>query len=148
MTDPDISTMTPDAVRKEIADRLGWTDLEEHTYWEEDYYDTREVTAIEATPPHTDRTNRRLLPDWPNDPAAALELCEQIAFERDYKLLLYWFNAEKIARLRERFCPNTKMTMFVDISDLSVLYIGEADETSFALARLALTALRNEARGT
>jgi hypothetical protein len=59
-------------LNRRIAIALGWTDIHEGSYWEEDYYDTREVHTLFGTPPgHQDK---RPLRDWEHDLNAAMTL--------------------------------------------------------------------------
>lgn len=68
-----ISELSADELRREIAERLGWTDIQPFSYWEEDYYDTREVHTLRGMSPRGNA--QTLVPDWPADPGAALALC-------------------------------------------------------------------------
>lgn len=76
----EIDLTTPEglhALDREIAERLGWTNIEPVSYWEETYYDTYEVHALRGQSPgsHSDDS---LLPAYSTDANAALQLVSNL----------------------------------------------------------------------
>jgi hypothetical protein len=60
-----------------IAERLGWTEIEPVSYWEETYYDTYEVHTLRGKQPGAS-SNDTLLPAFATDLNAAIDLLKQI----------------------------------------------------------------------
>ena len=67
--------MNSEQVNMAVAKLLGWTDIEEKTYWLEDYYDISEVTGLEGVPKGSN--TRRLIPDYCHDLNAAMATAGQ-----------------------------------------------------------------------
>src|SRR5690606_20360036 len=66
---PDLHDLTDDALRRHLAERLGWRNLRATDYWQEGYYSTDHITdALEGIPPDGD--GMALVPDWPTDEGA------------------------------------------------------------------------------
>lgn len=134
MNDPDISTMTPDAMRREIAERLGWHVERDGSRCYMFSSDNELMTTLgypdeDTAWTYTIRSNR--IPDWPADPGAALELCLRIAQGKPWDVLV----GELTSGYYAWFVIGSEEVMHVF-----------GDTPALALSRLALAALRNKVR--
>lgn len=67
----DYGKMTDDELRRVIAERLGWTEIEEVSYWAEGYdFTAEQKTLTGKRGMHSDIP----VPDWPQSVDAALTL--------------------------------------------------------------------------
>ena len=139
--------MTPGDVREELFTRLGgtveplemerirvtWRGESIETSWYEDYLDSVGV------------------PDWPEDTAAALNLCSDLAQKHDWTLMLDWTHWPKEGETAAAFADiwyddNTQrhpLCYEIQVrkgAELEACGKSKAD----ALARLALAALRGQ----
>lgn len=70
----DYRAMTPDALRREIAERLGWTELHEVEHYREDYAGGAWDKVLCGRPPGNKLDDGVEVPDWRNDANASLAL--------------------------------------------------------------------------
>ena len=132
-----IDEMTHDELRREIAERLGWRDLDITTWWEESYEsDPYEAEILTGTSPLGNTKVR--VPNWPEDANAALELCRQIALDTQWVFSLTWvWNEPKPYGWSVFFEHRTDELAYLH------LHYGHAATPALACARSALAALRD-----
>lgn len=153
-----MTEMTTDTqLRRRIAEALGYV-LEKKQKGDEliftikspDNHIIRQATVTEDSPlseglvwfniPHWH------IPDWPNDPGAALALCKGIAQERHYELRIRPGNGYLSTRAEFWTLPANGVQDFVcgEWSHPSIPQHSDERDTADALSRLADTALEAE----
>jgi hypothetical protein len=144
---PDLAALDAAALRRELAERLGYTRGEELSPFVV-YGDVSRGARFklyrwvrpdgsygEASSLHEFGDNT-LFPDWPADPGAALALCLEIADPRFWQLVL---NPQLRGGTNWQWVEARFETIY---GPKETLYRGIADTPALALARLALSALR------
>jgi hypothetical protein len=83
-------TMTADELRRAVAERLGWRDIQSRPSSVFRSQDNGFLAVIEGIPPGGDAFNTRALPDWTGDVGLALAL---LSHDEEYSF--YWEKDDK-----------------------------------------------------